>query len=166
MVGQAFAPDLLRAAALAHGVDQLNAIRVDDPEHGRGGQERARPILMGFEETKEPGALGKPRKQRPIVARQPAIEGAVAHALEGMQQPQSDHLTGPEVRLRMFGDGAQLLIDFIEQRGDKLHGPHTALLSWPGRHATSMEEAYDDCKPQKLVLLVSKVLYIIWFCRD
>src|SRR5262245_52826090 len=86
MIGEAFAPDLLRTAALAYGVDQLNAIRVDDPEHSWGGQERPRPVLMGPEETKEPGALGKPRKQRPIVARQPPIEGAVADAFEGMQR--------------------------------------------------------------------------------
>jgi hypothetical protein len=33
------------------------------------------------------------------------------------------------VGLGVFGDGAQLLIDFIEQRGDKLDGNHTALLS-------------------------------------
>jgi len=82
MIGEAFAADLLRAAAFAHGVDQLHAIRVDDPEDRRGGQERPRPVLMGREETKEPGALGKPRKQGPIVARQPAIEGAVADAFE------------------------------------------------------------------------------------
>src|SRR6266446_1603748 len=31
-----------------------------------------------------------------------------------MQQPQGDHLTGPEVGLRVFGDGAQLLIDLVE----------------------------------------------------
>src|SRR5256712_10668474 len=115
---------------------------------------------MGLEETKKPRPFGEPREQCPIVARQPAIEGPGAHAFEGMQQPQGDHLTGPEVRLRMFGDGVQLLIDLIEQRGDKLHGHHTALLSWQGCHATSMEEAYDDCKPRKLALLVSKVLYI------
>ena len=62
MIGEPFAADLLRAAPLAHGVDQLNAIGVDDPEHGRGGPEDLRPSLMGREETKEPGALGKPRK--------------------------------------------------------------------------------------------------------
>jgi hypothetical protein len=28
----------------------------------RRGQEDLRPVLMGHEETKEPGALGKPRK--------------------------------------------------------------------------------------------------------
>ena len=48
---------------------------------------------------------------------------------ERMQQPQGDDLIGPEVGLGVFGDGAQLLIDFIEQGGDKLHGHHTALLS-------------------------------------
>ena len=112
MIGKTFAADLLRAAALAHGVDQLNAIGVDDAEHGRGGQERPRPILMGLEETKEPGALGQPWKQRPIVTRQPPIEGSIADAFERMQQPQGDDLAGPEVSLGVFGDGAQLLIDF------------------------------------------------------
>jgi hypothetical protein len=49
-----------------------------------------------------------------------------------MEQPQGDHFTGPEVGLGVFGDGAQLLIDFIEQGGDKLYGHHTALLCWEG----------------------------------
>src|SRR6266446_1377027 len=31
VIGEAFAANLLRAAALAHGVDQLDAIGVDDP---------------------------------------------------------------------------------------------------------------------------------------
>src|SRR5215471_3106082 len=79
MIGEAFAANLLRAAALAHGVDQLDAVGVDDAEYGRSGQENLGPVLMGLEETKEPGALGKLRKQRPIVACQPAIEGSIAH---------------------------------------------------------------------------------------
>jgi hypothetical protein len=100
-------------------MDQLNPIRVNDAEHGRGGQESLRPILMGLEETKEPGPLGQARKQRPIVARQPAIEGPVPHTFEGMQQPQGDDLTGPEVGLGVFGDSAQLLIDLVEQSSDQ-----------------------------------------------
>src|SRR5215470_8477505 len=51
-------------------------------------------------------------------------------------ESQGHHLTGPEVRLGVFGDGTQLLIDFKEQGGDKLHGPHTALLSSQGCHAS------------------------------
>src|SRR5215475_1969933 len=31
-------------------------------------------------------------------------------------QPQGDHLTGPEVRFGMFRDGVQLFIDLIKQR--------------------------------------------------
>src|SRR6266511_3803235 len=54
MIGETFAADLVGTAAFAHGVDELNTIRVDDPEHGRGGQESPRPVLMGPEETKEP----------------------------------------------------------------------------------------------------------------
>jgi len=67
------------------GVDQLDPIRVDDAEHRRGGQADLRPVLMCPEEAKEPGALGEVGKQRAIVARQPAIEGPVTHAFEGMQ---------------------------------------------------------------------------------
>src|SRR5262249_9733730 len=161
VIRHAFAADLLRAPAFADGMDQLDAIGVNAPEHGRGGQERPRPVLMGLEETKEPGALGKPRKQRPIVARQPAIEGAVADAFEGMQEPQGDHLTGPEVGLGMFGDGAQLLIDLREQRRDKLHCDHGLLRSSPGcTLSTSVEEVYaHDNK-------ASKYYCIYWFVSD
>jgi len=69
---------------------------------------------MGPQEAKEAGALGEAGKQRPIVTRQPAIEGTVADALEGMQQPQSDDLTGPEVGLGVFGETCQLVINLTE----------------------------------------------------
>ena len=62
MIGEAFAANLLGTTAFTHGMDQLNTLGVNDAEHGRGSQESPRPILMGLEETKEPGALGKPRK--------------------------------------------------------------------------------------------------------
>src|SRR6266849_6090542 len=96
---------------------------------------------MGLEETKEPRLLGQAGEQRPIVARQPTRERMVAHAFERMQQPQGDPLTGPEVGFRVFGQGAQLLINLIEQGGDTLHGGHTALLSWQGCQAAIMASA-------------------------
>ena len=46
VIRETFAADLLGAAALAHGVDQLDAVGVNDAEHGRGGQEGLRPVLM------------------------------------------------------------------------------------------------------------------------
>jgi len=114
VVRHAFAADLLRAAALAHGVDQLNAIRVNDAEHGRGGQESPRPILMGLQKTKEPGALGKPRKQRPIIARQPPIEGSITDAFQCVQQPHGDDLAGPKMGLGVFEEACQLVINLTE----------------------------------------------------
>src|SRR6266850_1338523 len=88
MVGEAFAADLLRAAAFTHRMDQLDPIRVNDAEHRWGGQKGLRPVVMGLQEAKEPGALGEAGEQGTIVSGQPAIEGAVAHAFEGMEEPQ------------------------------------------------------------------------------
>ena len=149
VIREAFAADLLGAAAFTHGVDQLDAIGVDDAEHGWSGQEEPRPVLMGPEEAKEPGALGEAGKQRAIITRQPAIEGPVAPAFEGMQQPQGDHLTGPEVRLGMFRDGAQLLIDLIKQCGNKLYGGHTALLAGERCHAYQRGRVVGRLQAQK-----------------
>ena len=99
---------------------ELDAIGVDDPEHRRSSQEILGPVLMGREETKEPGALGEPGKQRPIVAASKTDRTRGCLHLEGMEQPQGAHLAGPEVGLGMFRDGAHLLIDLIEQRRDQL----------------------------------------------
>ena len=41
----------------------------------------------------------------------------------------------PEVGLGVFGDGAHLLIDLVEQRRDKIHRGHAALLSGEECHA-------------------------------
>src|SRR5262249_32305541 len=147
--------------ALAHGVDQLDAVGVDDAEHGRSGQEDLRPGVMGPEEAKEPGALGKLGKQRAIVARQPPIEGAAADALEGMQEAPGGPRTGPEVGFGMFGDRAQLLIDLIEQRRDKIHCDHGLLRSSPGGTlSTSLEEVHAHDKK------ASKYYCIYWFVSD
>src|SRR5215475_5991539 len=59
--------------------------------------------------------------------RQPAIKGAVAYTFEGMEQPQRDHLAGPEACFGVLGHGVQLLIDVVEQGGDKLWGGHRLL---------------------------------------
>ncbi len=85
MVRHAFAADLLGTVAFAHGVNQLDAVGVNDPKHGRSGQEDLGPVLMGLQQTKEPRPLGEAGKQRPIVAGQPPIKRPVADTFEGMQ---------------------------------------------------------------------------------
>src|SRR6266700_6160091 len=87
MIGEAFAADLLGAPAYAHGVNQRDAIRADNPEHGRSGQEDLRPVLMGPEEAKEPCPLRDVWEQGAIVARQPPIERPVAPPLSAGSSP-------------------------------------------------------------------------------
>src|SRR5438093_2133518 len=107
------------------------------------------------------GQVHDPGEEGAIVARQPPIKRAVAHAFARMQQPQGDHLTGPEVGLGVFGESAQLLIDLVEQRGDKIQGDHGLLRSWQGvTLSTSLEEVHDyDNK-------TSKYYRVHWFVRD
>src|SRR5262249_41353902 len=80
---------------------------------------------------------------------------------ERMQQPQGDHLTGPEVGLGVFGDRAQLLIDLREQRRDKIHCDHGLLRSSQGYTvSTSLDEVHaHDNK-------ASKYYCSYWFVSD
>ena len=87
VIRHAFAANLLGTAAFTDGMDQLNAVGVDDAEHRRSGQEDPRPVLMGLQEAKEPRPFGQAGAQRPIVARQPAIERTIPDAFERMQEP-------------------------------------------------------------------------------
>ena len=114
VIRAACAAALLGAAAFAHGMDPFHPIRVDHPEHRRSSYEDLRPGLTGLEEAQEPGALRELGKQRAIVAGQPPIQRAVAHARERVQQPHGAHLTGPEVRLGGCGEACQRVLDLTE----------------------------------------------------
>jgi hypothetical protein len=161
MVRPTFPAALRGAATCTAGMEPLDRVGVDPPAHGRGSQERPRPGLLGLKETKEPGALGQAGKPRPIGARQPALAGAVAPAFEGLQPPQRDHCTGPEVGLGMFGDGAPRLIELGEQGRDTIEGAQGLLRSWPGVPlATRVEEVHDHDKK------ISKDERVYWFVRD
>jgi len=114
MIRETFAADLLGTAAFAHRVDHLDPIGVDDPEPRRGSQEDLRPVLMRYEEAKEPGALGERGKQRPIVAREPPIKRPVAPTFEGMEDPQGPYFTWPQGGVRMLGDAWEMVIHLAE----------------------------------------------------
>src|SRR6185295_8874370 len=53
---------------------ELNAKRISDAEDGRFSQKSGCPGLMGFEQAKQTCALWQMRKQRQVVALEPAIE--------------------------------------------------------------------------------------------
>src|SRR6266853_4385983 len=80
---------------------------------------------------------------------------------ERMQQPQGDDLAGPEVGLRMFGDGWEMVIDLAEEGRDKIEGGHSVLRSWQGcTLSRRLEEVYDHDNR------TSKYYYAYWFVRD
>jgi len=110
VIREALAADRPRAPAFPDGMDHLDPIGVEAPEHRRGSQEGRRPRLRGPEEAQEPGPLGEPREQRLRVFPQPARACPVAHSFARMALPHGDHLTGPEASLRMFGQVAHLLV--------------------------------------------------------
>jgi hypothetical protein len=61
----------------------------------------------------------------------------------------------------VFGDGAQLLIDLVEQRRDQLLGGHGLLRSSPGcTLSTSLEEVHTHDNK------ASKYYHIYWFVSD
>src|SRR5215467_3693541 len=76
-------------------------------------------------------------------------------------QPHGDDLTGPEVGLRMFGDGAQLCVYLIEQGHDKVYGAHAALLSGEGCHPNQRGGVVGRLQAQKCVLLVLTGPYLL-----
>jgi len=141
---------------------QINPIRVDDAEHGRGGQEDLSPCVMGPEEAKEAGALREPGNQRIIVAGQPPIKRVIAHTIDGMQQPHGDHLTGPEVGLGRCGEACQLVINLTEAGHDtRAGGSHRRLRSSRGGTlSTSVEAVHGHDKK------TDEYYWIYWFASD
>jgi len=86
----------------------------------------------------------------------------MAPAFEGMQQPQSDDLTGPEVGLRVVGEACQMVINLTEEGRDKLDGGgHRRLRSWQGYAlSTSVEEVYGHGRK------ADKYYWSHWFASD
>ena len=81
VIGLAFPANLARATTLPSGVDQFNAVAIDDPQQSGSCQEGIRPILVLAQQPEEPGAMRQAREQLPMVARQPAIEGPITNTL-------------------------------------------------------------------------------------
>jgi len=61
------------------------------------------------------------------MACRPVRERPVAHPFARMEESQGGPLTGPEVSLRVLRDAAHLLIDLIEEGGDRIEDDHGLL---------------------------------------
>src|SRR5262247_1637505 len=130
MITLAFLANLGRAASFPHGMDQLDPIGVRHSQHGGGGQKPGGPRRVRLEEPGQAGALRHLGKQRPVVARQPAIESPRPAAFDGIQQGQRHDFTGVEFGVRVFGNIQHLLVYRVEQCDNKIWGRHRTGSSW------------------------------------
>jgi hypothetical protein len=83
---------------------------------------------MSLQQPLQARAFGQPAEQGGVIPRQPAVERPEITTLEREQQPNGDQLTRIQLRLRMFGDGAHLVIYPAEQFDDKVFGGHGSSL--------------------------------------
>jgi len=123
-IAVAFLATLRWATPFPHGVHQLNPGGVRDATHRGCGQKAGGPCRVGLEEPGQTGALRHLRKQRQIIARQPAVEGAGPAAFHGMEQGQRHDFTGIHLSVRVFRHLQPLLVHRVEQCDNEIWGSH------------------------------------------
>lgn len=123
MIGQALFAQLLGTTALTPGVDQLDAVTVDDGEEGGISQEGFTPVPVGRQQPLQPGAM---RQVEPIaiVTFQPAVESSERDTFERKEQADGDQLAGVETRLGMFRQMTDAVVYQTEEMYDKIQGSH------------------------------------------
>lgn len=80
-----FLADLLRAAPLPDRKDQFDRKAVDHRKEAQVGQQPITPVVVGFQQPFQTGALWQAAEQGIIVALQPAIEGPKMASLQSKQ---------------------------------------------------------------------------------
>jgi hypothetical protein len=124
IIGLALLTHLAHRPPSPDGVNHLDAVAIHRPQQRRGSQEPVSPGLLRPEQAEETGPMRQLGKQGPVVVGQPAVEGPGAHALDGVEQPNSDGLTGPQPGLGMLGNIYHLAVHFTKQFSDKIYGGH------------------------------------------
>jgi hypothetical protein len=130
-VGQLFLADLSLAAAFPAGVEQFDAIGIDQTEQGRACHKVLRPMPVSIEQPKQTDAFRQIGEQMQVVSLPPTIKGPIAHPFGGKQNANRDHFAGVEFGLGMFLRFWHLVIPTAQQVDDKMFGghEHTLLLS-------------------------------------
>ena len=103
VVGDAGFRPLLRVAAVAHRVDQFDAVGIDHAEQAGLGEEQQRPLPVVAQPPEQAGTLGQAGEAVGKVPLQPAVEGLLADALDGEEQADGHDLAGPKRRLTVVG---------------------------------------------------------------
>lgn len=127
-VRQPLASILPRRAAFSDGMNQLDAIRVNDTQDGRLSHESLGPRAVCLEQTEEARSFWQIWKQRLKVTHQPAIKGTVADAFDSKHESQADNLAWMKRGLAVFGYLFHLVIYTTEQFSDKVLRGHDSCL--------------------------------------
>src|ERR1700742_2107444 len=105
----------LRETQFPDRMTELNAERIGDPQDGGLSQKSSGPVLVRVEEAKQAGALRQMRKQRQVIAPEPAIEMSGGGAFESKEQGERNDLAGVEFGLWVFAKVLHLLINAAEK---------------------------------------------------
>ena len=130
VVGLAFLSHLAGTTSFPDGMNQLNAVAIDDPQQTGFSQEAVTPVLVSSQQSEETSPVGQTREHIPMVLLQPSVEGSVADAFNGMEQADGGDLAGPKLGLGMLGQLPHAVIHLAKQLSDKISGSHAILLGW------------------------------------
>jgi hypothetical protein len=83
-------------------MQQFDAVTVNHPQQRGFGQEELHQCPMRVEQAKQARAVWQVGKERTIVPRQPAPEGALTAAFQTVQDGQRHHFTRIQLGLTMF----------------------------------------------------------------
>ena len=86
MIGFPLLANLLGATPLSYGMDQLDAIAVDNAQQTGFSQEGITPVLVSSHQPEEASPMGQTRKQVSVILIQPTVECPIANAFDGMEQ--------------------------------------------------------------------------------
>ena len=124
VVGNALGRPLLPVAPIAHRMDQFDAVGIDHAEQAGLGEEQQSPLPLVAQPPEQAGALRQAREAVGEVPFQPAVEGLLAHVLDGEEYADGDDLAGPKRRLAVVGDVFHAVVYPAEQISDKVFGGH------------------------------------------
>ncbi len=128
MIRDSVASDLMRRAPFADGVDEFDAVSVNDAEHSRLGHKALRPSSVRAKEAKQAGSFRQGRKQRLEVTLKPTVERSVANAFDGEQEGERRHFAWMKFGLHMSWRVGHRIIYAAEQFSDKVLGGHDGSL--------------------------------------
>ena len=104
VVGEPRCTEESRIAPPANGMNQFDAVAVDDAQQRGLGQEAVSPLSLRLDAPEKAGALGQTGKPGGVIAAQPAIKRPSANAFKSEQQANCDEFAGVETRLGVVAD--------------------------------------------------------------